>query len=107
MKVDSSQQNLASTFVNGFVNVGFGTDTLLLDSDDPRRFSGCLVGWYLTVCLEKAWIYKTKAQDRMSVVASIGLLHLWDVEEGCAQLDAMLYSDDNEIKAGAYLGVGK
>jgi len=87
MKVDSAKQNLANSFVNAFLNVGFGTDTLLLDS-------------------EKSWIFKNKEQDRMSVVASIGLLHLWDVEEGCTQLDALFYADEDAIKAGAYLGVG-
>jgi len=27
--IDSARQNLASTFVNGFVNAGFGTDKLV------------------------------------------------------------------------------
>ena len=61
----------------------------------------------LFINLEKPWIFKTKPADRMSVVASIGLLHLWDVEEGCSQLDALSYSNEDSIKAGAYLGVGK
>lgn len=33
MKVDSAKQNLANTFVNGFVNVGFASDTLLLGDE--------------------------------------------------------------------------
>ena len=37
MKVDSAKQNLADTFVNAFVNVGFRKDTLLLDSDGPGK----------------------------------------------------------------------
>jgi hypothetical protein len=27
--IDAARQNLAATFVNGFVNCGFGTDTIL------------------------------------------------------------------------------
>lgn len=89
MKIDSAKENLADTFVNGFANAGFGTDTLLLGDDS-----------------KKSWIFKTKQQDRMSVVASMGLLYLWDSEEGSAQLDTLFYSDDDSIKAGAYLGMG-
>ena len=40
-QVDSARQNLASSFVNGFVNAGFSTDKLLLDDG-------------------KKWIYKNK-----------------------------------------------
>lgn len=42
----------------------------------------------------------------MSVVASIGLLHLWNVDDGCTELDALLYIEDELIKAGALLGIG-
>jgi hypothetical protein len=30
-KVDSAKQNLASTFVNAFVNIGFGKDKLIIE----------------------------------------------------------------------------
>lgn len=33
-KVDSAKQNLASTFVNAFVNMGFGNDTLVTPEGD-------------------------------------------------------------------------
>jgi len=88
MKVDSAQQNLADMFVNAFVNVGSGADTLLLDDKN------------------KAWIYKTKSQDRISAVASMGLLHLWDIEGGTTVLDPFWDSNDESLHAGAYFGVG-
>jgi 26S proteasome regulatory subunit N1 len=36
--IDSARQNLASTFVNGFVNAGFGTDKLV--TADPEGSGG-------------------------------------------------------------------
>ena len=44
--VDSARQNLASTFVNAFVNAGFGTDKLMAGAPccgyhlTPLRFIG-------------------------------------------------------------------
>jgi hypothetical protein len=43
----------------------------------------------------------------MSVVASMGLLHLWDMDEGCAVLDPFSYSQEDFIVAGSFLGVGE
>lgn len=34
--VDSARQNLASTFVNGFVNAGFGRDKLVTPSSEGQ-----------------------------------------------------------------------
>ena len=33
--VDSARANLAATFVNAFVNLGFGSDKLMLTEGDP------------------------------------------------------------------------
>jgi len=88
MKIDSAKQNLADGFVNAFVNAGFGTDALLM-SDSDRQY-----------------VFKTKDSGRMSVVASMGLINLWDADEGCRVLDSFFYSHENPILAGALLGVG-
>jgi 26S proteasome regulatory subunit N1 len=42
VNLDSAKQNLASTFVNAFINAGFGTDKLMLTEEDSN------------------WIYKNK-----------------------------------------------
>lgn len=42
--IDSARQNLASTFVNGFVNAGFGHDKLMTkpeEADGTQVTSGC------------------------------------------------------------------
>jgi 26S proteasome regulatory subunit N1 len=41
--VDSARGNLAGTFVNAFVNAGFGNDKLMVDADEGN-----------------SWIYKNK-----------------------------------------------
>ena len=37
-QVDSARQNLASSFVNGFVNAGFGCDKLLVEDGNKWLF---------------------------------------------------------------------
>jgi 26S proteasome regulatory subunit N1 len=86
--VDSAKQNLASTFVNAFVNAGFGSDKLLTASEDGN------------------WIYKNKEHGMVSAAASLGMILLWDVENGLSQIDKYLYSQEDYIKAGALMSIG-
>jgi len=85
--VDSARQNLASSFVNGFVNAGFGQDKLLMEDGQN-------------------WLFKNKDHGQMSATASIGLILLWDVDGGLTQIDKYLYSPEDPIKAGALLACG-
>jgi 26S proteasome regulatory subunit N1 len=41
--LDSARQNLASTFVNAFVNAGYGQDKLVTVSTEGQSDSGALV----------------------------------------------------------------
>jgi 26S proteasome regulatory subunit N1 len=85
--VDSARQNLASTFVNAFVNAGFCHDKLMTVD-------------------EGAWVHKNKDHGMMSAAASLGCILLWDVDEGLSQIDKYLYSNQEFVKAGALLAVG-
>ncbi|XP_032228276.1 26S proteasome non-ATPase regulatory subunit 2 isoform X2 [Nematostella vectensis] len=87
VSLDSARQNLASSFVNAFVNAAFGVDKLL--TEDGNK-----------------WIYKNKEHGMMSTTASLGLILLWDVDGGLTQIDKYLYSSDDYIKAGALLACG-
>ncbi|KAK1326758.1 26S proteasome non-ATPase regulatory subunit 2 1A [Acorus calamus] len=93
--VDSARQNLAATFVNAFVNAGFGQDKLMTVSSESS--SGSSTG---------GWIFKNKEHGKASAAASLGMILLWDVDSGLAQIDKYLHSNDNHIVAGALLGVG-
>lgn len=87
-QVDSARGNLASTFVNAFVNAGFGQDKVMTGEDG------------------NTWIYKNKEHGMMSAAASLGCILQWDVDGGLAQIDKFLYASEDYIKAGALLGVG-
>lgn len=83
--LDSAQQNLAAAFVNGYLNLGYCNDKMLVDNDN--------------------WIYKTKGDGMTSAVASIGSIFQWNLD-GLQQLDKYLYVEEAEVKAGALLGIG-
>ncbi|OMO99527.1 Proteasome/cyclosome, regulatory subunit [Corchorus capsularis] len=93
--VDSARQNLAATFVNAFVNAGFGQDKLMTAPADSS--SGNTSG---------NWLFKNKEHGKTSAAASLGMILLWDVDSGLAQIDKYFHSNDNHVIAGALLGVG-
>jgi len=55
---------------------------------------------------DNEWLYKNKDHGMMSAAASLGLILLWNVEEGLTQIDKFLYSSEDYVKAGAALAVG-
>ncbi|KAJ1741686.1 proteasome regulatory particle base subunit [Coemansia sp. RSA 1086] len=87
--LDSARHNLASTFVNAFVNAGYCTDKLMTAEAEGKE-----------------WVFKNKDMGMLSASASLGMIMLWEVEEGLLQVDKYLYNSDNWIKAGAVLAIG-
>ncbi|CCM04738.1 uncharacterized protein FIBRA_06926 [Fibroporia radiculosa] len=87
--VDSARGNLAGTFVNAFVNAGFGNDKLMVEAEEGN-----------------SWIYKNKDHGMMSAAASLGLSLLWDTDVGLSHVDKYTYSAEEHIKAGALLATG-
>ncbi|EHA8586196.1 putative 26S proteasome non-ATPase regulatory subunit 2 [Cocos nucifera] len=93
--LDSARQNLAATFVNAFVNAGFGQDKLMTVPSESS-----------SVGSSGSWLFKNKEHGKASAAASLGMILLWDVDSGLAQIDKYLHSNDNHVVAGALLGVG-
>lgn len=93
VKLDTARQNLASVFVNAFVNTAFCSDKLMNVGNSEGQESN-------------SWIYKTKESGLISAVASIGALNLWNVDQGLNELDKYLESENVFIKSGALLGIG-
>lgn len=93
VKMDTARQNLASVFVNAFVNTAFCNDKLMNAGNPEAQES-------------TSWIYKTKESGLISAVASIGALNLWNVDQGLSELDKYLESENVFIKSGALLGIG-
>ncbi|KAF9239262.1 26S proteasome regulatory complex non-ATPase subcomplex Rpn1 subunit [Melanogaster broomeanus] len=87
--VDSARGNLAGTFVNAFVNAGFGNDKLMVEAEEGN-----------------SWVYKNKDHGIMSAAASLGLSLLWDTDIGLSHVDKYTYSSEEHIKAGALLATG-
>ena len=84
---DSARANLASTFVNAFVNAGYCTDNQITTEGN-------------------SWVHKNKDYGMLSAAASMGLIWLWNVDEGLNQIDKFLVSNEDYIKAGGCLAVG-
>nr|CAH8830327.1 unnamed protein product [Trichobilharzia regenti] len=86
---DSARANLAASYVNGLVNCGFGKEKLLQET--PK---------------EVPWLCKQKELGKMSTVATLGWVLLWDVDTGLSQIDKYLYSVEDHTRAGGLLGCG-
>lgn len=65
-QIDSAKINLANTYVNAFVNLGSGKDTLLINNENK----------------DGPWIYKLKNEGLIAASGSIGMLCMWDLENG-------------------------
>ena len=85
----SARHNLASAFVNAFVNAGYSDDKLMMGKGE-----------------ETSWIWKTKDDGMLSTTASLGMLMQWDWEQGLDKIDKFLYVEEEEVKAGALLAIG-
>jgi 26S proteasome regulatory subunit N1 len=85
--VDSARNNLASSFVNAFVNAGYCADKLMTVEGNN-------------------WVFKNKDHGMMSAAASLGMILLWNVDEGLNQIDKFFHNTEDHIKAGACLAVG-
>lgn len=102
--MDSARGNLAGTFVNAFVNAGFGNDKLMVEAEEGN-----------------SWIYKNKdhgmsigdfwhtlilssMQGMMSAAASLGLSLLWDTDVGLSHVDKYTYSSEEHIKVFYFTG---
>ena len=84
---DSARANLASSFVNCFVNAGCCKDKLMTEEGSN-------------------WVFKNKDHGMMSAAASLGMVLLWNVDEGLNQIDKFFHNTEDYIKAGACLAVG-
>ncbi|KAJ7981510.1 26S proteasome non-ATPase regulatory subunit 2-like [Quillaja saponaria] len=94
--VDSARQNLAATFVNAFVNAGFGQDKLMtVPSDSSSGSSG-------------NWLFKNKEHGKTSAAASLGMILLWDndCDPALALLGDYIDKEDPSIRIGAIMGLG-
>ena len=99
--VDSASGNTAATYVNAFVNAGFGQDKLVTaDMDAEEEVEGD------TESKSVHWIFRNKGYGKMAAAASLGMVLLWDVEGGLPKVDRFLYASDHLVVSGALLAFG-
>jgi 26S proteasome regulatory subunit N1 len=91
--LESPKSLLANCYVSGLVNAGFGSDTLLVGSQEQPLDAG-------------KYFSKLKDSSLVSCVASLGALYLWNLDEGLAVLDTYLNDDSPAVHSGALLGIG-
>lgn len=85
---DSARANLATSFVNGFVNAGHCKDALMTEDGN-------------------AWVARNKDHGMLSATASLGMVMLWNVDEGLNAYDPFLHHPSEPyVRAGALLGIG-
>jgi 26S proteasome regulatory subunit N1 len=89
--VDSAKGNLASTFVNAFVNAGHGRDTYMLKGPGAGPVD---------------WIHRNKDHGKISAIASLGMVLLWNPTDAFSDADKYFHQNDEMIKAGAALAIG-
>lgn len=87
----SARHNLASAFVNAFVNAGFCNDKMMLIEGENQS---------------QSWIWKTKEDGMISATASLGMLLQWDVDDGLDKIYKYSTAKEDELKAGASLAIG-
>lgn len=87
--IDSAKVNLATTYVNAFVNAAYGKD-LLMSVQDAKE----------------SWIHKNKDDGMTAAAASLGMILLWDIDEGLTQIDKYMEAADDNIVAGSYMAIG-
>jgi len=97
--LDSASGNTAATYVNAFVNAGFGQDKLVtVEADEEDETDSDKKSVH--------WIFRNKSYGKMAAAASLGMVLLWDVEGGLPKVDRYLYASDHMVVSGALLAFG-
>ena len=52
------------------------------------------------------WLYKNKEHGMLAAAASLGMIMMWNIEEGLTIIDKFLYSNEEYVRAGACLAIG-
>jgi 26S proteasome regulatory subunit N1 len=52
------------------------------------------------------WVFKNKDEGKLAAAASIGLLEIWDIDEGLDLIDKYLESSDDYVQAGSFIAIG-
>ncbi len=51
-------------------------------------------------------MHKNRDDGKTAAAASLGLIHLWDIDQGLSEIDKYVESQDEHIAAGGYMALG-
>lgn len=83
--------NMASTFVNAFVNAGMQKDALLLNKESK---------------ISNDWFLKVKNEGMVAATASIGMIFMWDQASCSEYISEFLDLKDSYARLGAGIAIG-
>ena len=88
-KLESYKINMAYSIASGFINAGFGTESLISKKDSD-------------------WIFKNKDEGLTCMLSGLGLVNLWDYLEGPGKLYEYAGNKETDIfkRAGRNIGLG-
>ena len=52
------------------------------------------------------WVFSNKDEGQLAAAASLGLLQVWDIDEGLESIDKYMERSEDNIQAGSYLALG-
>jgi 26S proteasome regulatory subunit N1 len=106
---ESARGNLALSLINAFVNAGHDSDmymhNTLMDEANNDTSASSKEG-VTTQSVLTDWLSRNKGSGLSVAAASLGLVSMWNVEEGLNRVDPLLYHSDVNVKAGAVLAIG-
>ena len=71
---------MAKTYVNAFVNAGLCNDLLICKKEGAED-----------------WVFQNKDEGQLAAAASIGLLQIWDIDEGLEKIDKYMDRAEENI----------
>jgi 26S proteasome regulatory subunit N1 len=106
---ESARGNLGLSLINAFVNAGHDSDVYmhntLMDTSN-ENVSASSKETVTTQSVLTDWLSRNKGTGLSVAAASLGLVSMWNVEEGLNRIDPLLYHSDVNVKAGAVLAIG-
>lgn len=108
---ESARGNLALSLINAFVNAGHDSDvyvnnTLVEQAAAAAATATAAGDAPTTQSILTDWLSRNKGAGLTVAAASLGLVSLWNVEEGLNRVDPLLYHQDPSVQAGAVLAIG-
>ncbi|KRW98942.1 Armadillo-type fold [Pseudocohnilembus persalinus] len=92
--VDSLKNNLADTYVNALINAGLQNDSLIIQTEEDQEKS------------KQDWFHKVKGNALTAATASVGLVTMWEPDNGSEEINKFIDVKDGYMKEGACIGLG-